>query len=171
MGLWFTLQGDPRCWHMVCNCGLHDFPPELPQWPPLGMRTWPLFSSLLSILFSPNMNPFLVWGMMGVVFERAEELSILSFVPLFLPLFFLTTSKVQTLFFSTFKWHLSSLSQECVALIWGVGDEKNKRGKENPWVEAGRGQWLIFPKHHHAGARPTACCLSLLFPPRSFGAL
>ena len=46
--------------------------------------------------------------------------------------------------------------------VWGVGHEKSKTGKENPWVGVGREQWFIFPKHHHAGDRLTACWFSFL---------
>lgn len=56
-----------------------------------------------------------------MVFGGAEELRILSFVTLFMPLFSFTTSKAQTfefktqeeiLFLNVFNWHLSSLSEE-----------------------------------------------------------
>lgn len=55
-----------------------------------------------------------------MVFERAEELRILSFVTLFMPLFSFTTSKAQTsefksqeetLYLNVFNGQLSSLSE------------------------------------------------------------
>lgn len=118
--LWLTLQEDPRCWHIVCSCGPHSFPSELSQALPLCLGTCPLFPPHLSILLSLSVDTHLVWGMERMVFERAEELRILSFVTLFMPLFSFTTSKAQTsefksqeetLYLNVFNGQLSSLSE------------------------------------------------------------